>query len=116
MPARRRLRKLAIWTCIAIPVLAAMYLGAYYRMVTPLHGMSKSADDRFYLRVKTLYTLPWPLPASWNRSPLQQKLRTIFAPAHRLDRSIRPNVWFDDRFAGVGTRNPDGSYTLSDDE
>jgi hypothetical protein len=93
-----------------------MHFDADYRMVTPLHGLFKSRDDRFYLRVNTLYTLPWPLPAHWDHALLQQKLQTVFAPAHRLDRSLRPDVWIDNRFEGVGTRNPDGSYTLSDAE
>jgi hypothetical protein len=116
MPAGRRLRKIALWTCVAIPVLALMYMGAYYRMVTPVNGLFIGSNDRFYMRVNTHYMLPWPLPTHWNHAPLQQKLHLFFAPAHCLDRALRAEVWFEDRFAGVGTRNPDGSFTLRDSE
>jgi hypothetical protein len=114
MTARKRLHKLALWTGIAIPVLAAVYLGAYYRMVSPLNGLDRKSGNRFYLQVSPYYSFPWPLPARLNHPPLERQLLTFFAPAHRLDRALRPDIWFDDRFEGIGIPNPDGSFTMTD--
>jgi hypothetical protein len=94
MPARRRLRKVALWICIAIPALAVMYLGAYYRMVTSVATITISASNNVMMAQRQpRYFLPWPVPVQYNNSQLQPGIEQVFAPAHRMDQWLRPDVW-----------------------
>lgn len=96
MPALRRMCKPAIWACIAILLLVTMYVGAYYRSVRPVNVPKAWADERGQVRVAIQliphYALPWPIPAQVQQSG-QQKLKSWFAPVHRLDRHLRREVW-----------------------
>lgn len=94
MTTRRRLKRIAFWTAIAIPVLAAMYLGAYYRMLTIVVLVRLSAPNNTPIAQRQpRYNLPWPIPAQYNHSELQPGLQHAFAPAHRVDEWLRPDVW-----------------------
>ena len=91
MSARPRLKRLALRTAIAIPVLAAVYLGAYYRMLTTItvvHFFMPPTVQR-----QPRYNLPWPIPSQYNVAELQPGLQQAFAPAHRMDKWLRPDVW-----------------------
>jgi hypothetical protein len=94
MTARPRLKRLALWTAIAIPLLAAFYLGAYCRMLTTITVVSISMPQNTpMVQRQPRYNLPWPIPAQYNHSELQPGLQHAFAPAHRMDQWLRPDVW-----------------------
>lgn len=94
MTTRQRLRKIGFWTAVAIPVLAAMYVGAYYRMVTSVSIITVAgANPVPILQTQPRYYFPWPIPDQYNQSELQPKIETVFAPAHQMDRWLRPGVW-----------------------
>jgi len=99
MTAHKRLRKLALWIGIAIPVLAALYLGAYYRMLTTVSIVTLSTDNTSMIDYSPIvqrqprYNLPWPIPSQYNVAELQPGLQHVFAPAHRMDEWLRPDVW-----------------------
>jgi len=94
MPARQTVRKIAIWTCLAIPVLAGMYFGAYHRMVAQMRVITISGPNPApMLKVQPTYFLPWPIPSQYNQPAVQSTLAMAFAPAHELDQWLRPTLW-----------------------
>jgi hypothetical protein len=97
----RNLRKPVIWTGVATLLLVTMYVGAYFRIVRPVNAAYALENERgatqVQIKVSPLYSLPWPIPAHFNQPWLMWRLDAWFAPVHRLDRRLRPNVWHDDR-------------------
>jgi hypothetical protein len=111
--ARQRLKKFAFWTCIAIPVLVAMYFGAYYRMVTPVRLISVSGTSPVpVLHSEPRYYLPWPVPVHYSHSQLQPQLVTAFTPAHQFDRWVRPQLWIEQKVSIQMSSTPGGAATL----
>jgi hypothetical protein len=96
MPALRRLRKPAIWTAVAILLLAALYSSAYFRVVNRVY-VAESFEDASGMTVQRLaipqYMLPWPIPSHFNNGWSQERLVTLFEPMNRLDRRLQPDVW-----------------------
>jgi hypothetical protein len=113
MTVRKRLHRITLWSCAAIPVLFVMYFGLYMRIVAPLRTLHFGADgDGSAFRVVTTprYSAPWPVPAQYNQPWLQAKLQNVFVPAHALDRRLRPDMWPD---AGhIGMPNASGNFTI----
>ena len=97
MPARRMLRKMAIWSGIAVLLLAALYTSTYFRVCSPVNVAESVIDEHgevhVYVKVEPLYSVPWPAASTFNQPWTRGKLRAWFDPAHQLDRRLRSDVW-----------------------
>ena len=115
MTARPKLKRLALWTAIAIPLLAAVYLGAYYRMLTTVSIVTLSLTNYTpIVQRQPRYNLPWPIPSQYNVAELQPGLQQAFAPAHRMDKWLRPDVWSSQKVDLQVQANGTGGLMISE--
>jgi hypothetical protein len=98
MLAARRLRKPATWAGILCLLLALLYCGAYFRIVSRIYVV-EVLEEETGKTIRRLaiprYTLPWPVPTHFNNGWAHERLDTLFAPMYRFDRRLRPDLWKD---------------------
>jgi hypothetical protein len=75
-------RKPSVIVPVAVVVLLAVYVAAYYAAATPF---------RLVGRIVPVYSPPWDRADGLPKAP--GGTHTFFAPIHWLDRRIRPGVW-----------------------
>lgn len=109
MEPKKRRTDWLIWVAVAI-VPFALYCGAYWLLAKP--GNSSSMFGRTIhcsLSDKDTgddvddtsgdYDYQWQVPYYWSSldadfdHPIERGLRTIFRPAHLMDRHLRPGLW-----------------------
>lgn len=79
--SEERKRSVAPWIAGVVLVLLGLYVGGYYAMVRPTF----IPEPTGYLPVYRNLSAP-----RQTRTP---SLLAFFAPVHRIDRRLRPNVW-----------------------
>jgi hypothetical protein len=87
-----RRRRIILWSGVALLLAAGSYLSAYYQSVVRTTRFRVTSAGQVVAVVPS-YHLPSPIPSRDETRWLRKVLPAFFAPAHQLDRTLRPDVW-----------------------